>query len=106
MLMMGWLGAIEVPAHSIALNITSLTFVIHVGLSSAVTIRVGQAFGRHRLEELKCSAILACIAFVMVFFATEVLFVSILEFLVSLFAEPKAPELDQLLIYDSCLLSF
>ena len=39
------------------------------------------------------SAIMACLAFAMVFGATVVLFLSTPEFLVSLFAEPKAQSL-------------
>ena len=103
-LMMGWLGTIAVAAHGIALNITSLIFVIHVGLSSAATIQVGQAFGAHRLEELKRSAIMASLASGIVVGVTVVLFLSIPEFLVSLFVEPKAPELDQILTYGTLFL--
>ena len=103
-LMMGWLGTIAVAAHGIALNITSLTFVIHVGLSSAATIQVGQAFGAHRLEELKRSAIMASLASGIVVGVTVVLFLSIPEFLVSLFVDPKAPELDQILTYGTLFL--
>ena len=103
-LMMGWLGTIAVAAHGIALNITSLTFVIHLGLSSAATIQVGQAFGADRLEELKSSAIMASLASAMVVCATVVLFLSIPEFMVSLFVDPKAPELDQILTYGKLFL--
>ena len=68
-------------------------------LSSAATIQVGQAFGAHRLEELKRGTIMAFLASAIIVGATVVLFLSILEFLVSLFVYPKAPELDQILIY-------
>ena len=103
-LMMGWLGTVAVAAHGIALSITSLTFVIHVGLSSAATIQVGQAFGAHRLDELKRSVIMASIASGLVVLGTVILFLCIPEFLVSLFVDPKVPELNQILIYGSMLL--
>ena len=103
-LMMGWLGTVAVAAHGIALSITSLTFVIHVGLSSAATIQVGQAFGAHRLEELKHSAVMVSMASALVVAATVVLFLSIPEFLVSLFVDPKAPELEKILIYGTSFL--
>ena len=45
-LMMGWVGTAELAAHGIALEAASLAFMIHVGLSSAATIRV--AGSRHR----------------------------------------------------------
>ena len=103
-LMMGWVGIVAVAAHGIALNITSLTFVIQLGLSTAATIQVGHAFGAHRLDELKRSAIMASIASALVVLATVILFLSMPEFLVSLFVDPNAPELNQILIYGTLLL--
>ena len=44
--MMGWIGTRELAAHGIALQISSITFMIHLGLSNAATVRVGQAKGR------------------------------------------------------------
>ncbi|MFO6463882.1 MATE family efflux transporter [Jannaschia sp. KMU-145] len=45
-LMMGWLGTIPLAAHGIAIQIAALTFMVHLGLSSAATVRVGQAWSR------------------------------------------------------------
>ena len=44
--MMGWIGTQQLAAHGIALQITSITFMAHLGLSNAATVRVGQAKGR------------------------------------------------------------
>ncbi|MBK4216199.1 MATE family efflux transporter [Paracoccus caeni] len=44
--MMGWIGTQELAAHGIALQITSIAFMVHLGLSNAATVRVGQAKGR------------------------------------------------------------
>ncbi|WP_347267435.1 MATE family efflux transporter [Paracoccus sp. (in: a-proteobacteria)] len=44
--MMGWIGTRELAAHGIALQLASITFVIHLGMSNAATIRAGQAKGR------------------------------------------------------------
>lgn len=44
--MMGWVGVTELAAHGIALQLSSLAFMIPLGLSAAVTIRVGIAHGR------------------------------------------------------------
>ncbi|MDP9044491.1 MAG: MATE family efflux transporter, partial [Pseudomonadota bacterium] len=38
-------GDVQIAAHQIALNLSSLTFMLPMGLSAAVTIRVGQALG-------------------------------------------------------------
>jgi len=44
--MMGTIGAMELAAHGIALQLSGLAFMIPLGLSAATTIRVGHAFGR------------------------------------------------------------
>ncbi|MEM6478020.1 MAG: MATE family efflux transporter, partial [Pseudomonadota bacterium] len=51
-LMMGAIGTIELAAHGIVLNIASLTFVVHVGISQAATVRAGRALGRGSLDDL------------------------------------------------------
>ena len=44
-LLMGLIGAASLAAHSIALQIASLTFMVPLGLGQAVTVRVGRAHG-------------------------------------------------------------
>ncbi len=44
-LMMGWVGTVELAAHGIALQLASLAFMIYLGLSNAVTVKVGRAHG-------------------------------------------------------------
>ena len=45
-LLMGLLGATQLAAHQIALQTASLTFMVPLGLSIALSVRVGQAAGR------------------------------------------------------------
>jgi MATE family multidrug resistance protein len=45
-IMMGWLGAVTLAAHGIALQITSVAFMLPLGLASAATVRVGLHHGR------------------------------------------------------------
>ena len=52
-LMMGWLGTLPLAAHGIALQITSATFMVHLGLSNAATVRAGRALGRGDLHGLR-----------------------------------------------------
>jgi MATE family multidrug resistance protein len=56
-LMMGWIGTTELAAHGIALEITALTFMVHVGLSNAVTVRGGQAYGAADWTSLRQGAL-------------------------------------------------
>jgi MATE family multidrug resistance protein len=44
-LLIGRLGALDVAAHQIALNVASLCFMLPLGLAMATTVRVGQAAG-------------------------------------------------------------
>ena len=44
--LMGLIGATSLAAHAIAIQIASLTFMVPLGLSQAVTVRVGLAYGR------------------------------------------------------------
>jgi MATE family multidrug resistance protein len=59
MVMMGWIGTAELAANGIALQIISVTFMVHVGLSSAATVRAGHAWGRGDPENLKQAAVAA-----------------------------------------------
>lgn len=44
-IMMGWLGAVELAAHQIAMGAAALTFMGATGISAAATIRVSQFYG-------------------------------------------------------------
>ncbi|GAB3815380.1 MATE family efflux transporter [Pontibacter rugosus] len=43
--MIGWLGAIELAAHQIAINVASVTYMMASGIAAAATIRVGNQKG-------------------------------------------------------------
>jgi MATE family multidrug resistance protein len=60
-LMMGWLGAVALAAHGVALQIASLVFMVHLGLSAAATIRVGRARGAGDADGLRRAALAAAI---------------------------------------------
>ncbi len=45
-LLMGTLGPVVVAAHQVAINYSSLVFMIPMGLGTALTVRVGNAVGR------------------------------------------------------------
>jgi len=45
-ILMGWLGAIAMAGHQVALNLASLTFMVPLGISQATAVRVGQGVGR------------------------------------------------------------
>jgi len=52
-IMVGWIGVNELAAHQIALNLASITFMVGLGISISVTIRVGNFLGKRDLVEIK-----------------------------------------------------
>ena len=44
-LMMGWIGTVELAAHGITMEVAALSFMVHLGLSNAATVRAGRADG-------------------------------------------------------------
>jgi len=58
-IMIGWIGATEMAAHQIALNIASITFMIALAFGSASTVTVAQARGRNNRSEVRSEALTA-----------------------------------------------
>jgi multidrug resistance protein, MATE family len=95
-LLQGWLGQDEIAAHSVALTIASLAFMVPLGLSHATTVRVGLALGEKNKEGIRkagWSALAMTLAFMaltaIVFFAFPHQIVGL--FLNSGMAENQAP---------------
>src|SRR5690606_26669841 len=95
-LLQGWLGKDEIAAHSVALTIASLAFMVPLGLSQATTVRVGLALGEKNKEGIR-KAGWAALAITLVFMAlTAVVFFAFPHQIVGLFlnsgmAENQAP---------------
>lgn len=102
--MMGWFGPVPLAAHGIALQLASVVFVVHLGLSQAVTVRAGRALGRRDEASLRLSARVALIQSAIFACCTVVLFVLFPEFLVSLFVDPSDPARDEILAIGTALL--
>ncbi len=58
-LMMGWLGTLPLGAHGIVVQLAAVTFMVHMGLSNAATVRAGNALGRRDNDHLARGAIVA-----------------------------------------------
>lgn len=96
-IMMGWIGAIELAAHGIAIQLASLTFMIHIGFSQAATVRAGRALGRHDEPNLRRGARMAIALSAFVAFITVAIFLLFPELLINAFIDPTEPEKDRLL---------
>jgi len=96
-IMMGWIGKIELAAHGIALQMVSLMFMFHVGMSQAATIRAGGAFGRRNETELRQVAWSAFVVGMVFGVIVVIVFLAIPGPLVSLWIKPDEVARDQVL---------
>lgn len=103
-LMMGWIGTVELAAHGIALEVAALTFMLHVGLSSAATIRVARFDGQGERAELRRAAKVAVVISLGVALASILLFLSAPRPIVALFLDLTKPESAAILAYGTVLL--
>jgi MATE family multidrug resistance protein len=54
--MAGWLGAVPLAAHTIALNLASLSFMLPLGISQGAVTRVGNLLGAGRPRDAERAA--------------------------------------------------
>jgi len=86
-LLMGWLGAIALAGHQVALQLAALTFMVPLGVAQATSILVGQAVGRadpHGARRATGAGVLVGVGFMA---ATAVLFLSAPSLLARAFSD-------------------
>ena len=91
-LMMGWLGTVPLAAHGIALQLSSMTFMLHVGLSNVATIRSGRSLGAGDLAELRTGASTVIFLSLVFVVLTVITFLTIPDLLIGLFLAPDDPD--------------
>ena len=91
-LMMGWLGTVPLAAHGIALQLSSMTFMLHVGLSNVATIRSGRSLGAGDLAELRTGASTVIFLSLVFVVLTVITFLTIPNLLIGLFLAPDDPD--------------
>ena len=103
--MMGWLGEVPLAAHGIALQVASVVFIVHVGLSQAATIRAGQALGRRDGEGLRAVGAASLVISALFAAAVVVVFLSVPELLISGFVDPDDPAREAIMMVGTGLLA-
>ena len=104
-LMMGWIGTVELASHGIALQAAALTFMVHLGLANATTVRTAHAAGagdRAGLRRGGKVAIALSMGFAMV---TVAAFLTLPRPIISLFLDGNNPESAQIVAYGTALLA-
>jgi MATE family multidrug resistance protein len=90
-LAMGLLGAAQVEAHAIALNIASTAFMVPLGLGMAATVRVGHAYGARNVKAVSRAGWTA-FGLAIAFVSTSALVMAVApRLLISAFLDVEAP---------------
>ena len=103
-LMMGWIGTVELAAHGIALEVTALTFMIHVGLSNAATVRTGRFEGSGDARALRDGAKVALVLSQGIGLVVIACYLLFPEWIIGLFLAADNPHLPQIVAYGTVLL--
>ena len=53
MIMIGWIGVVELAAHQVVINMASFTFMLPLGISIGSSVRVGNLIGARQPERLR-----------------------------------------------------
>ncbi len=93
-LLMGLIGTLELAAHGIAIEICSVIFMVHLGLSNAATVRAGRALGAGDIDGLRRGAGVATALSLVFATVTLVIYLGFPAQLMGLFIAPDDPQRD------------
>ena len=105
-LMMGWIGTVELAAHGIAMQITAVGFMVHVGLSNAVTVRVGRFAGAGEWAAARRTGKVAVGLSALVACGQVVIYLTLAAPIVSLFLDRGNPQAPALIGFGAMLLAY
>ncbi len=103
--MMGWVGTVELAAHGIALEFTVLTFMVHLGLANAATVRVGRAQGSGDAVGLVRGAQVAVAVSLVFGLAMVAVMLLTPEPLLRVFLDPSDPRVPQIVAFGVLLMA-
>lgn len=104
-IMMGWIGTMELAAHGIALEVTALAFMVHLGLSNAATVRVGRAMGQGNARSLRDGTKVALMLSLGFGVTMVVLFLALPAQILALFLDRANPSSSAIIAFGTALLA-
>ena len=104
-LMMGWVGTVALAAHGIAMQVTAIGFMVHVGLSNAATVRTGRFAGAGDWANLRRGGAVAIAISAGVGALQMLLYLSLPGQIIGLFIDRTAPAAAEILAYGSLFLA-
>ena len=104
-IMMGWIGTVELAAHGITMEVAALTFMVHLGLSNAATVRAGWADGAGDARSLRDGARVAIALSFGFGCAMVVLFLTMAQPIIGVFLDQSKPQSAAILAFGVQLLA-
>ncbi|MGE5437426.1 MAG: MATE family efflux transporter, partial [Syntrophothermus sp.] len=89
-IMVGWLGTVQLAAHQIAINLASVPFMAATGISVAGSIRVGNALGRRDVKEIRQAGFTAISLGASIMIFSGIIFVVFNNYLPTLYVNDQA----------------
>ncbi len=104
-IMMGWVGTVALAAHGIAMQAVALSFMLHLGLSNAATVRTGRFAGVGDALGLRQGAETAIVLSAGAAAVIITLFLAVPHPILRLFLDARDPQAPQILVYGTTLLA-
>ncbi|MFD1882885.1 MATE family efflux transporter [Paracoccus pacificus] len=104
--MMGWIGTQQLAAHGIAIQVTAIAFMIHLGIGNAATVRVGQAMGRRDQRGMEDATLTVLFLALLVVAVVVIIFLTMPAPLIAVYLDQTDPEAPMLIAIGSMLLGY
>lgn len=104
--LMGLIGAVQLAAHAIAIQIASISFMVPMGLGQAVTVRVGRAYGAGSAEGVTLAGWTAFVMGVGFMALMGLLMITAPQLLIAAFIDLTAPENAEVVAFAVTFLAF
>jgi MATE family multidrug resistance protein len=88
-IMIGWIGANQLAAHQIAINLASISFMGVLGISQAASIRVGNAMGERNIQNVRKAGFTAIVLGASIMSLSGIVFIVFNQFLPTLYISNK-----------------
>ena len=98
-LMIGWIGAVELAAHGIAIQLASISYMIPLGLSQVAAVRVANALGRGDHIGIGLAAKAVMLLSLCFAFTSALIFVFLPEMLIEIFLTEKEKDASAVIAY-------
>ncbi|WP_340152538.1 MATE family efflux transporter [uncultured Marivirga sp.] len=88
-IMIGWMGAVPLASHQVAMNLASISYMMATGISAAATVRVGNQLGQRDIPTMRIAAF-TCFLMAIIFMSfTGLIFMGLNDYLPMLYTSDQ-----------------